>query len=76
MWNIVVVLAVRDVFFLFHLPSDKKLLSQKTMHNIKISVIGCGYWGKNLVRNFSELGVLTSVCDVNAELVESTAKTY
>jgi predicted dehydrogenase/carbonic anhydrase/acetyltransferase-like protein (isoleucine patch superfamily) len=46
------------------------------MHNIKISVIGCGYWGKNLVRNFSELGVLAAVCDVNAELVESTATTY
>ncbi|MGD0466586.1 MAG: Gfo/Idh/MocA family oxidoreductase [Gammaproteobacteria bacterium] len=46
------------------------------MHNIKISVIGCGYWGKNLVRNFSELGVLAAVCDVNAELVGSTATTY
>jgi cell division GTPase FtsZ len=22
-----------------------------------IAVVGCGYWGKNLVRNFSELGV-------------------
>ena len=35
------------------------------MSNIKISVIGCGYWGKNLVRNFSELGALHSVCDAN-----------
>lgn len=30
----------------------------------KIAVIGCGYWGKNLVRNFRQLGVLASVCDV------------
>jgi UDP-2-acetamido-3-amino-2,3-dideoxy-glucuronate N-acetyltransferase len=29
----------------------------------KIAVIGCGYWGKNLVRVFSELGALGCVCD-------------
>lgn len=38
------------------------------MSNIKISVIGCGYWGSNLVRNFSQLGVLSSVCDTNEAL--------
>ena len=25
--------------------------------------MGCGYWGKNLVRNFHELGALAMVCD-------------
>ena len=29
----------------------------------KIAVAGCGYWGKNLVRNFHELGALAMVCD-------------
>lgn len=29
----------------------------------KLAVIGCGYWGKNLVRNFYELGSLAMVCD-------------
>jgi len=29
-----------------------------------IAVIGCGYWGKNLVRNFHNLEVLHSVCDL------------
>jgi UDP-2-acetamido-3-amino-2,3-dideoxy-glucuronate N-acetyltransferase len=29
----------------------------------KIAVIGNGYWGKNLVRNFHALGVLRYVCD-------------
>jgi predicted dehydrogenase len=29
----------------------------------KIGVIGCGHWGKNLVRNFHELGALEIVCD-------------
>jgi len=28
-----------------------------------IAVIGAGYWGKNLVRNFYQLGVLKTICD-------------
>lgn len=28
-----------------------------------IAVIGCGYWGKNLVRCFYDLGVLRTICD-------------
>jgi len=28
-----------------------------------VAVIGCGYWGKNLVRNFNRLGALKMVCD-------------
>jgi UDP-2-acetamido-3-amino-2,3-dideoxy-glucuronate N-acetyltransferase len=28
-----------------------------------IAVLGCGHWGKNLVRNFHALGSLTLVCD-------------
>ena len=38
-----------------------------------IAVVGCGHWGKNLVRNFAELGVLGAVCDPNKELAESYA---
>lgn len=34
---------------------------------MKIAVIGCGYWGKNLVRNFEKLGSLGMVCDVTEE---------
>ena len=29
----------------------------------KIAVLGCGYWGRNLVRNFHALGALSLVCD-------------
>jgi predicted dehydrogenase len=28
-----------------------------------IAAVGCGYWGKNLVRNLSNLGALAMVCD-------------
>lgn len=31
----------------------------------KIAVIGCGYWGKNLVRNFHALGALAAVVDAS-----------
>ena len=34
---------------------------------MKIAVIGCGYWGKNLVRNFNQLGVLQTVCDLTPQ---------
>lgn len=30
---------------------------------MSVAVIGCGYWGKNLVRNFHQLGALSMVCD-------------
>lgn len=30
-----------------------------------IAVTGCGQWGKNLVRNFAELGVLRAICDID-----------
>src|SRR6185312_6839940 len=39
-----------------HLLKGKTMLPQ-------IAVIGNGYWGKNLVRNFHALGVLKCVCD-------------
>ena len=41
-----------------------------------IAVIGCGHWGKNLIRNFSDLGSLAAVCDLNNQLAESYAKQY
>ena len=27
-------------------------------NDLRIAVLGCGYWGRNLVRNFYALGVL------------------
>ena len=29
----------------------------------KVALLGCGYWGKNLARNFHALGALSYVCD-------------
>ena len=41
-----------------------------------IAVIGCGYWGKNLVRNFAELGALHTVCDSNPEALNRLEALY
>ena len=41
-----------------------------------IAVIGCGYWGKNLIRNFSELDSLVAVCDSNHQLAQSYSEKY
>lgn len=42
----------------------------------KIAVIGSGNWGKNLVRNFAQLGVLEAVCDTNEKLLKSIQDQY
>lgn len=33
---------------------------------IRVGVAGAGYWGKNLIRNFKELGALAAICETNA----------
>lgn len=43
---------------------------------VKVAVVGCGNWGKNLVRNFYELGFLAAVCDVNKDLLAKVKKQY
>ncbi len=44
--------------------------------NRNIAVIGTGYWGKNLVRNFHALGALISVCDANADVLRGILDSY
>lgn len=41
-----------------------------------IGVIGSGYWGKNLVRNFHELGYLRIVCDVDKDVLNVFKEKY
>jgi predicted dehydrogenase len=35
----------------------------KPSSEIRVAVVGCGYWGRNLVRNFHALGALRGVVD-------------
>ncbi|PKN77500.1 MAG: oxidoreductase [Deltaproteobacteria bacterium HGW-Deltaproteobacteria-10] len=41
-----------------------------------IAVVGAGNWGKNLVRNFFELGVLKAICDESATSRAQMLKLY
>jgi UDP-2-acetamido-3-amino-2,3-dideoxy-glucuronate N-acetyltransferase len=42
----------------------------------RIAVVGAGNWGKNLVRNFYELGHLNAICDGNEALRTGYHETY
>ena len=44
--------------------------------NANIAVVGCGYWGKNLVRTFHQLGTLRWVCDVSAAALDAARAQY
>ena len=48
------------------------------MKDIKVGVIGCGYWGPNLVRNFIENHHtdLVYVCDLNRDRIERIKLRY
>lgn len=41
-----------------------------------IGLIGAGYWGQNLIRVFSELGVLKIICDLNKNVLLERKKEY
>jgi predicted dehydrogenase len=41
-----------------------------------IGVVGLGYWGPNLARNFAELGTLTWLCDLDEDLRSTFAARY
>jgi predicted dehydrogenase len=42
----------------------------------RLAVAGLGSWGRNLVRNFDELGELSWLCDVSSERREEFARRY
>ncbi|MBQ4646832.1 MAG: Gfo/Idh/MocA family oxidoreductase [Candidatus Gastranaerophilales bacterium] len=40
------------------------------------AVVGCGLWGRNIVRNFYNLGALHSVCDLDVENLKMIQELY
>jgi predicted dehydrogenase len=43
---------------------------------VKVGVVGLGYWGPNLARNFDELGALAALCDLDDTLRARFAERY
>lgn len=41
-----------------------------------LGVVGCGYWGRNLVRNFYDLGALAGVCDTEPSRLDEIRHKY
>jgi len=41
-----------------------------------VAIVGCGYWGKNLIRNFYDLNSLYALCDVSKKTINSFKKKY
>ena len=41
-----------------------------------VAVVGSGYWGKNLVRNFHNLGAVRLICDKNEMVLENFREQY
>ena len=50
---------------------------QEAMEDKKfVAVVGCGVWGKNIVRNFYNLNALHTVCDLDKENLEKMKSQY
>lgn len=41
-----------------------------------VAVVGAGYWGKNLVRNFHQIGALKVICDKNETTLAALQSQY
>ena len=46
------------------------------MKNIKVGLIGYGYWGKNIARNLYDLKVLTCIFDNNFSSIDKAKELY
>jgi UDP-2-acetamido-3-amino-2,3-dideoxy-glucuronate N-acetyltransferase len=42
----------------------------------RVTVVGAGYWGPNLIRNFHELGALASVCDLDTAKLNAICERF
>ncbi|MBV9405173.1 MAG: Gfo/Idh/MocA family oxidoreductase [Acidobacteriaceae bacterium] len=42
----------------------------------RLAVVGCGYWGKNLVRNFAALGALEALVDSDNTTVDALRQQF
>ena len=44
--------------------------------NTKVAIIGSGYWGKNLIRNYHQIGALSLICERNETLLQHFKAMY
>ena len=51
-------------------------MSQGPHEALSLGVVGAGYWGPNLARNFKELGVLAAICDIDPAALKKLQDVY
>lgn len=39
-------------------------------NDIKLGLIGGGYWGQNLIREFNAIGILHTICEINSQIIK------
>ncbi len=55
---------------------DGSMDNRDANRSVRVAAIGCGYWGRNLVRNFAELGALAAICDPDRAAAAELADRY
>src|SRR3972149_6053225 len=63
------------------LATDSPELQEKRRamaEEVRVALIGCGYWGPNLARNFHQLQGcrLVACCDLDPQLLEAMKRLY
>jgi predicted dehydrogenase len=54
----------------------KSFQRMEILDETNVALIGCGYWGRNLARNYAALGSLAYVYDSNTQAAEEVAQQY
>lgn len=51
-------------------------MTAESTREVRVAVIGCGYWGRNLVRTFAQLGSLVAVVDPDPTTAAALAEQH
>ncbi|RME97959.1 MAG: gfo/Idh/MocA family oxidoreductase, partial [Alphaproteobacteria bacterium] len=57
-------------------PDSPAAQEAATASDVRVAVVGCGGWGKNLVRNFAELGALEALVEPNDETAKALSEQH
>src|SRR6266481_3813284 len=58
------------------LPKGRNMQISVKKPKVRVAVVGVGYWGRNLVRNFHELGALEALCDPESSVEIACKRDY
>src|SRR4029077_15560784 len=58
------------------ITKGQSMQTQNSQARRNVAVVGVGYWGKNLVRNFHALEALGALCDSDKSLAENYEKMH